>query len=296
MILGAHVSYSKEGLLGCVKDTLFYGGNTFMFYTGAPQNTIRKPIDLDLTKKAHDLMKENEIDPNHIVVHAPYIINLASANKANWNFSISFLKEEINRVKELGIKKLVLHPGNAVGIPKEEGLINIVEALKQLVNDDVEILLETMAGKGTECGNTLEELNFLIEPFKDKFMGICIDTCHLHDSGVDISKFDKYLDDFDKLIGLDKLKCIHVNDSKNPLGFKKDRHENFGFGKIGFEALINVIYNKRVEGVPKILETPHYKVENNSYPPYKEEMKMIKSKTFNPNLEKDTIKLYNSLK
>ncbi len=295
MIIGAHVSYSKNGLLGCVKDTLFYEANAFMFYTGAPQNTIRKPIDKELTIKAHELMKENNISINNIVVHAPYIINLASPKISNWEFSISFLKQEINRLRELGMKMLVLHPGNAVGIEKKEGLDNIIRALPELINDDVMILLESMAGKGTECGNSLEELAYLIEPFKDQNIGVCLDTCHLHDAGYDISKFDEYLDKFDKLIGLDKLKCIHVNDSKNDRGAKKDRHENFGFGTIGFDTLINVCYNERLKNIPKILETPHFKDEKTTYPPYKEEIKMIKEKKFNKNLEEDTIKLYKNL-
>lgn len=292
MIIGAHVSFSKNGLLGCVEDTLFYEGNAFMFYTGAPQNTVRKPIDKELTKKGHELMKENNILVDNIVVHAPYIVNLASPKQHNWEFSIQFLKQEIERLRELGMKMLVLHPGNAVGIPKEKGLNNIIKALKELINDDVTILLESMAGKGTECGNTLEELAYLIEPYKNENIGICLDTCHLHDAGYDISKFDEYLDEFDKQIGLDKLKCIHVNDSKNERGAKKDRHENFGFGTIGFDTLIDVCYNKRLEHIPKILETPHFKYEKTSFPPYKEEIKMIKSKKFNKNLEEDTIKLY----
>ena len=292
MIIGAHVSYSKNGLLGCVEEAIFYEGNAFMFYTGAPQNTIRKPIDKELTKKGHDLMKEHNISVNNVVSHAPYIVNLASPKKYNWEFSIEFLKQEIERLKELGIKMLVIHPGNAVGIPKEEGLNNIIKALPHLINDDVTILLESMAGKGTECGNSLEELAYLIKPFKDKNIGVCLDTCHMHDAGYDISKFDDYLDDFDKQIGLDKLKCVHVNDSKNERGAKKDRHENFGFGTIGFDVLIDVCYNTRLKDIPKILETPHFKYEKVTLPPYKEEIKMIKAKKFNKNLEEDTIKLY----
>lgn len=296
MILGSHVSYSKEDLLGCVKETLFYKGNTFMFYTGAPQNTIRRNINEELTKEAHVLMDKHNIDKNNVVIHAPYIINLASPVKDRWEFSISFLKDEIKRVKQLGFNKMVIHPGNAVGITKEEGLNNIIEALKQIVNDDVEILLETMSGKGTECGINLEELKYLITPFKNLNIGICLDTCHLHDSGVDITKFDEYLDLFDHEIGIEKIKCVHVNDSKNELGARKDRHDNFGFGYIGFDTLISVIYNKRLINVPKILETPHFKDDKKSYPPYKLEIEMIKNKKFNKNLEKDTKDIYKSLK
>lgn len=289
MIIGSHVSFAKDGLLGSVNEALSYNANTFMFYTGAPQNTIRKPIDINNTNKAWQLMNDNNIDINNIICHAPYIINLANKLKLEqWKFSISFLKEEINRCTTLGIKYIVIHPGSAVGLPVEEALSNISEALNEVIeeNTNVMILLETMAGKGTECGRNIEELKRIIDNviYQDK-LGICLDTCHLNDSGIDLNNFDNYLEDFDKIIGLDKIKCIHINDSLNPINSHKDRHANIGFGTIGFDNLIKVIYNEKLVNIPKILETPY--IEDHA--PYKAEIEEIKEKVFNSHLKEDVL-------
>lgn len=279
LIIGSHVSFTKETqLVGSLNEALKYKANTFMFYTGAPQNTNRCKIDSNLTKSAQKLMKENNIDINNIIIHAPYIINLANEN--NMEFNIKFLQEEINRSNELGINKIVLHPGSHIGKGYEEGINNIIKALNQIDFKNIQILLETMAGKGTECGININQLKTIIEN-TNEHIGVCLDTCHLNDSGIDISKFDEYLNEFDKQIGLDKIKCIHINDSKNPISSHKDRHENIGYGTIGFDNLINVIYNKKLANIPKILETPY--IEKN--PPYKEEIEMIKTKEFNKNLK-----------
>ena len=284
MILGSHVNFGAEQLVGTTKQALSFGANTYMFYTGAPQNTRRSVIKKELIEEAKKLMKENNIDINNVVCHAPYIINLANREKEEaWNFSIAFLKQEINRIEELGVKYIVVHPGNSLQIERNAALRNISDALNFVLKDDdnVMILLETMAGKGTECGKDIIELKEIIDNvvLKDK-VGVCLDTCHLNDSGIDISKFDEYLDEFDKIIGLDKVKCVHVNDSKNIIGAKKDRHENFGYGTIGFDNLINVVYNPKLKDVPKILETPWI----GDYPPYKFEIEMIKNKQFKSNL------------
>lgn len=279
LIIGSHVSFTKETqLVGSLNEALKYKANTFMFYTGAPQNTNRCKIDSNLTKSAQKLMKENNIDINNIIIHAPYIINLANEN--NMEFNIKFLQEEINRSNELGINKIVLHPGSHIRKGYEEGINNIIKALNQIDFKNIQILLETMAGKGTECGININQLKTIIEN-TNEHIGVCLDTCHLNDSGIDISKFDEYLNEFDKQIGLDKIKCIHINDSKNPISSHKDRHENIGYGTIGFDNLINVIYNKKLANIPKILETPY--IEKN--PPYKEEIEMIKTKEFNKNLK-----------
>ena len=292
MIIGSHVSFGKDQLLGSAKMAASYGANTFMFYTGAPQNTIRADINADLIDKAKKFMQGNNIDINNVICHAPYIINLANKEKVeSWNFSIAFLKNEISRITKMGINYIVVHPGNALKLDKMEALANISEAINYIIDEDTlpMILLETMAGKGSECGINLYELKEIYNNInlKDK-VGFCLDTCHLNDSGVDIAKFDDYLIEFDNEIGIDKIKCIHINDSKNIIGAHKDRHANIGFGTIGFDNLINVIYNPKLKDVPKILETPYI----NDYPPYKFEIDMIMSKKFNANLEKSVIDYY----
>ena len=296
MFIGSHVSFdSKEQLLKSVKESISYNANTFMFYTGAPQNTKRSPINDELTYRAYELMKDNNFRLDKIICHAPYIVNLANdIDPSKYDFSINFLKQELSRLEELGIKYLVLHPGSSVGIDRDKALFNIANGINKILenNTSVTILLETMAGKGTECGVNIDELKNIIDLilYKDN-IGVCIDTCHLNDSGVDISRFDEYLDTFDSIIGIDKIKCVHVNDSKNEISSHKDRHENIGYGTIGFENLINVIYNERLKDIPKILETP-YVGDKKEYPPYKFEIKMIKNKKFNENLISDIIEYY----
>ena len=298
MYIGSHVSFdSKEQLLKSVKESISYGGNTFMFYTGAPQNTRRCVINDELTFLALNLMKENNMDLDKVICHAPYIVNLANdLDPEKYDFSIKFLRQEIERLETLNIKYLVLHPGSSVGIEKNKALNNISYALNKILSIDtnVMILLETMAGKGTECGINIDEIKTIIDGVdKKNNIGVCLDTCHLNDSGIDISKFDDYLNEFDRIIGIDKIKCVHVNDSKNVIGSHKDRHENIGYGTIGFDNLINVIYNDRLKDIPKILETP-YVGENKEYPPYKFEIEMIRNKKFNDNLINDILNFYKS--
>ncbi len=286
LIIGSHVSFNNNSqLLGSVNEAISYGANTFMFYTGAPQNTKRSNLNYELNEKAYELMKKNNIDLSNVIVHAPYIVNLANTN--NFDFSTSFLKKEIERCHELKMKYLVLHPGSYVNLDYNVAINNIAKGLNLILDNkfDVMILLETMAGKGTEIGKSFEELKTIIDKvkFKDK-IGVCLDTCHINDAGYDVSNFDNVLDEFDRIIGLDKLKCLHINDSKNEKASHKDRHENIGFGYIGFDNLIKIIYNKKLENIPKILETPYVTKDNNSkerlYPPYKYEISMIKSKVF----------------
>lgn len=297
LIIGSHVSFKADTqLLGSVEEALSYGANTFMFYTGAPQNTVRVPLDKSLISNAKELMIKNNIDINNVIVHAPYIVNMA--NPKNFLFNVSFLKQEIDRCISLGIKKMVLHPGSHVNNGTETGLNTIVEALNEVLNKDTDIIicLEMMSGKGSECGYEFSHMKYIIDNVKysDKIM-ICFDTCHMNDQGFDISKFDDILDEFDRVIGLSKLGCIHINDSKNELGIKKDRHANIGYGSIGFNNLINVIYNERLNDIPKILETPWIEDGNNTYPPYKFEIEMIKNKKFNDNLINDVINYYKNL-
>lgn len=300
VIIGSHVGFKKEKqLIGCVEEALSYGGNTFMFYTGAPQNTNRAIIDPEKTEKAIALMKENGIHIQNVVVHAPYIINLA--NPKNYDFNVRFLKEEMKRVESLGVKKLVLHPGSSLTLPVEEGLQNIIHALNEVLKDQssVIICLETMAGKGSERACTLEEVKTIIDGvlYKEN-IGVCLDTCHLNDAGYDLTEFDSFLERLDELIGMDQIQCIHINDSKNERGIHKDRHENIGFGTIGFDTLISIIYHEKLKGIPKILETPYVSKNDGDkekvYPPYKFEIEMIRNKKMNQNLIEDIRKYYTS--
>lgn len=285
LIIGSHVGFKKDTqLLGSLKEALSYGANTFMFYTGAPQNTMRYDIDDSLTKEAMSIIKKEGIDYSKVIVHAPYIVNLANNKDPDkYNFSINFLKEEVNRCEKLGIKYLVLHPGSHVGLGVDIGIKNIVDALNIILEDSaVTILLETMAGKGSEIGSNFKEIKRIITGVKNKDrIGVCMDTCHMNDAGYDVSNFDQLLDYFDDIVGLDYVKCIHVNDSKNEKNSHKDRHENIGCGTIGFDNLINIIYNPRLESIPKILETPY--VEKKA--PYKYEIEMIKNKKFEQNIK-----------
>lgn len=290
LIIGSHVSFNnKDQLLGAVKEAVSYGSNTFMFYTGAPQNTRRGEINDFMTLEAYKLMKENNIELDKVIVHAPYIVNLA--NPDNMEFSINFLTNEVERCNLLGMKYLVLHPGSSVNVSREEGIANIIKGLNAILtnNNNICICLETMAGKGNELGRNFLELKEIIDGvnFKDS-IGVCMDTCHLFDSGIDITDFDKVLDDFDKQIGLNYLKCIHINDSKNIFSSHKDRHENIGYGNIGFDILIKIIYNERIKNIPKILETPYVgKTDDDKeriYPPYKYEIEMIRNKKFDTSL------------
>lgn len=276
LYIGSHVGYNKNtGLLGSVKEALSYDANTFMFYTGAPQNTIRFKIDQKLKDEGLSLMKDHGMILDKVIVHAPYIINLANPDLEKHQFAINFLKQEVARCEELGITKMVLHPGSHVGMGIDVGIENIIDGLNEVMKDNhsVCILLETMAGKGSEVGSNFNEIKKIIDGVENKnLIGVCLDTCHMHDSGYDISNFDKLLDEFDEIVGLSYVKCVHINDSKNVCGAKKDRHENLGKGYIGLENLLKVIYNKKLDGISMILETPYI----DDLPPYKEEIKLIR--------------------
>ena len=284
LLIGCHVSFDKDKqLVKSTEEAISYGANTFMFYTGAPQNTNRSKIVQEKTEEAHQLMREHHIDPNKVIVHAPYIINLA--NRDNLDFGIRFLTEELNRCSQLGISYLVFHPGSHVGQGVEQGLQNIIDGLNTVFLNDhsqVKILLESMAGKGSELGKNFQELKTILDGVKDnERLGVCLDTCHLNDAGYKMDEFDQVLAEFDQVIGIDKIGCIHINDSKNPIGAHKDRHENIGFGTIPFEHLLHIIYHPQLENIPKILETPYVDRE---FPPYREEIEMIKERKFDPEL------------
>lgn len=287
--IGSHVSMSgKKMLLGASEEAASYGANTFMVYTGAPQNTRRKKIE-DLNIAAGQLhMEQNGIDD--IIVHAPYIINIANTtNPATFELGVNFLRSEIERTEALGAKQIVLHPGAHVGAGADVGIKKIIEGLNEVLtgNENLQIALETMAGKGSECGRTFEELAMIMEgvTHNDK-LSVCFDTCHTHDAGYNIVEdFDGVLEEFNRIVGIDKLKVLHINDSKNIVGARKDRHENIGYGQIGFDALMKIVHHSELADVPKILETPYVGIDKtNKKAPYKHEIEMIKNKTFNENL------------
>ena len=285
MLIGSHVSMSgKKMLLGSAKEAYSYGANVMMVYTGAPQNTRRKPIEELNAEIGKKFMAENGI--KEVVVHAPYIINLANTTKEGYiDFAIDFLKEELRRAEAVGATQVVLHPGSHVGAGVDVGLNQIIYGLNQVITKDqtVQIALETMAGKGTELARTFEELARIIDGVTyNEHLSVTFDTCHVHDAGYDIKNdLSGVLTQFDKTVGLDRIKVLHINDSKNPVGAHKDRHENFGFGEIGFDALMNVIQVPEFKNLPKILETPWIKVEDKvQIAPYKKEIEMIRSGKF----------------
>lgn len=289
MLIGSHVSMSgKKMLLGAAEEAASYGASTFMIYTGAPQNTRRKSIEEMNIEQGTAYMKAHGL--SNIVVHAPYIINLGNTIKPeNFSFGIEFLRAEILRAQALGATQITMHPGAHVGAGVEAGLARIIEGLNEVLTKEQipQIALETMAGKGTELGRNFEELATIIDGVKlNEKLSVTLDTCHIHDAGYNVKEdFDGVLAEFDQVIGLDRLKVIHVNDSKNIQGARKDRHANIGFGEIGFEALNKVVHHPQLAPLPKILETPYVgEDKKNQKAPYGFEITMLKEKSFDADL------------
>ena len=291
VLLGSHVSMSApHSVLGSVKEAISYNANTFMIYTGAPQNTRRRAIDTLKIDEAKALMAEHGLDMKNTVIHAPYIVNLGNTFKPdNFEFAIEFMTEEIRRADAIGAAQMTMHPGAHVGAGPEAAIDKIAEGLNRILTKEqnVQIALETMAGKGTEIGRSFEELAQIIERVDlCEKLSVTLDTCHIHDAGYPVrDDFDFVLEEFDRIIGLDRLKVIHVNDSKNPQGASKDRHENIGFGEIGFDALNAIVHHPKLAHLPKILETPFVgEDKKNKKAPYLYEIDMLKKQTFNPHL------------
>jgi len=280
-------------LLGSSEQAASYGENTFMIYTGAPQNTRRKPIEELNIEAGRQHMEENGI--SDIVVHAPYIINIGNTTKpATFQLGVDFLQSEIERTEAIGAKQIVLHPGSHVGAGPEKGIKKIIEGLNEVLDkdQDVQIALETMAGKGSEIGRSFDELARIIDGVThNEKLSVCMDTCHIHDAGYNVKNdFDEVLNEFDKIIGIDRIKVVHVNDSKNEQGAHKDRHENIGFGHIGFDALLYVINHPELKEFPKILETPFVgEDKKNKKAPYKFEIDMIKEGKFDEQLKEKIV-------
>lgn len=291
MKIGSHVGMSgKDMLLGSAKEAVSYGADTFMFYTGAPQNTRRKEISELNIGPAWEYMEEHGIDD--IIVHAPYIINLANTVKPEtYELAERFLALELERAAACRSRVLILHPGAHVGAGVDAGIGQIIRGLNHILTPDtpVCIALETMAGKGSEIGRSFEELARIYDGVtcSDK-LRVCFDTCHTSDSGYDIiHDFDGVMEEFDHLIGKDQIAVFHINDSKNPAGAAKDRHANIGFGQIGFEALNYIVHHPDFEDVPKILETPYVPSPTQpkkSFAPYKYEIEMLRQGSFDPEL------------
>lgn len=288
--IGSHVGMrGKEMMLGSAKEAVSYGANTFMVYTGAPQNTKRKPVEELRIEEAWQYMNTHGIQ--EFIAHAPYIINLANTvKKETFEIAVDFLKIELERTKAMGSDTLVLHPGSHVGAGVDAGIAQIIKGLDEVMTKDmqVSIALETMAGKGSEIGRNFEELARIYDGVKyPEHLRVCFDTCHVNDSGYSIAEdFDPVIEEFDRIIGKEQIAVFHINDSKNPLGAGKDRHENLGFGHIGFDALNKIVYHPEFLNIPKILETPYIKEEGTkkSYPPYKYEIEMLRKQKFDSNI------------
>lgn len=288
--LGSHVSMRGPSYyLGSVEEAIKDGATTLMLYTGAPQNSVRTPLEKLKIEEAITLAKENNFDLSKFVCHAPYLINLANTlNASIHNMSKEMLANELIRTHAMGIKILVLHPGSHVKAGAEVGLDALILGLDDVLENDhtdVTIALETMPGGGSQVGGTFEEIKQIIE--RSKFphrLGVCLDTCHLYSAGIDVKNVDQTLDLIEASFGLDRVKCIHLNDSQFPMHSHKDRHANLGQGVLGFETLYNWVHHPRLSGVPFILETPYI----NEKSPYKAEIEMLLSGEYDPDW---TIKL-----
>ncbi|MEJ6400693.1 deoxyribonuclease IV [Nicoliella lavandulae] len=293
-LIGSHVSMkSPKMFLGSAEEAYSYGENTFMIYTGAPQNTKRKPLSELRIDDGKQYMQAHGIVS--AVVHAPYIINLGNSDKPqNFNFAIQFLKQEIDRSEALGVHQIVLHPGSHVGAGAAAGINQIIKGLNEVIDpkQDVQIALETMAGKGTEIGRTFEELAQIIDGVQqNQKLSVTFDTCHTNDAGYDVKNdFDGVMNHFDHVIGLERLKVVHLNDSKNEMNSHKDRHEIIGLGTIGFDALNYIAHYPQLVDVPKIMETPAVKTDDGKkLSPHGYEVEMLKTQKFDPNLMDDIL-------
>ncbi|WP_211247125.1 deoxyribonuclease IV [[Mycoplasma] testudinis] len=280
LILGSHVMMKAPNyFLGSVQEALSYQANALMIYTGPPQNTIRKNINEMKITDAQKLWRENGCDLSSIIIHAPYIINLASVDEQKRAFGVDFFIKEVERTKALGAKYIVLHPGSAVNTTSQAAIEFLSQSLTTVIakTQDVIICLETMAGKGNEIGRDFKQLHDIIEKTKNnQRLGICLDTCHIHDAGYDLSDVDKLVAQIDKEVGFERIKVVHFNDSLNFISAHKDRHANIGYGHIGFENLLNLLYHEKFLGLPVILETPYV----DDKPPYAVEIEMLKKQKF----------------
>lgn len=258
ILLGANVSIAKTGLQAAVTETVRYDANTYMIYTRSNRGGPARDITLFNRDDALATMAERGIvDP---VVHLSYLVNLASPKEDTWEYGVTVLSEEIKRVEYLGFRYIVMHPGSHVGEGETYAIARIAEALNSILSGDEKLwlCLETMAGDGSKVGNSLEQIADIISrvTHKDR-MAVCMDTCHNYSYGYDIVQdFDGFLQQFDDVIGLDRLKVAHINDSKTPFGSHKDRHANIGEGSLGQDAIKRIVHHETLRNIPQILETP----------------------------------------
>ena len=291
--IGNHVSSSK-GYEAMGKQEVALGGDTFAFFTRNPRGGSAKEIKDEDVQRLLTLMKDHSFGP--LVAHAPYTMNVCAAKEDIRKFSVEMLKDDIRRMEYLPGAFYNFHPGSHVGAGVDAGINQIVKGINNVLTKDSKacIALETMAGKGSEIGRNFEELARIYDGvvYNDK-LRVCFDTCHVNDAGYDlVNDLSGVFEKFDKVIGTDQIGVFHINDSKNVLGAGKDRHENIGFGNIGYDTLRQIIYMEQFENIPKILETPYVKDPENSkksYAPYKFEIEMIKKGEFNTNLQNEIL-------
>lgn len=273
LVIGCHLSASK-GFYHMGKEALSIGANTFQFFTRNPRGGRAKDIDEDDIKKFLELAEENSF--GKLVAHAPYTVNPCSKDQKTRDFARMIIEDDLNRMEYLPGNYYNFHPGSHVGQGAGQGIEIIADLLNDLLKPEQTtiVLLETMAGKGSEIGRNFEELKAIMGrvQLKDK-IGVCIDTCHIHDGGYDIvSNLENVLDEFDRIVGMSNLYAMHINDSLNPVAAHKDRHARIGEGHIGLDAICNVINNPRLQGLPFILETP------NELDGYAKEIELLKSR------------------
>ena len=285
ILIGSHVSMkAPDFYLGSVKEALSYGATSLMLYTGAPQNTVRTELSKLKIEEAFVLIKESNLDLSKFICHAPYLINLAnSLCPEKVDMSINLLRNEMVRTRAMGIEVLVLHPGGHMTAGIDVGLDTLIKNLNIVLDSDqtgVKIAIETMAGKGSEVCTSLEQIAYVIKNIhKQEQIGVCLDTCHLNDAGYNVKDLDNLIDQIKNTISIEKVLAIHINDSKNPIGAHKDRHENLGYGYVGFDAINAIVHSEVFKDIPKILETPYI----GDKPPYQKEIEMLKNSTLIPN-------------
>ncbi|MDY0063885.1 MAG: deoxyribonuclease IV [Bacilli bacterium] len=286
MKIGCHVSNSDPFLLlGAANEAIDAGANCFMIYLGAPQNTFRRKASEMKVREMKQVLQNANIAIDDVIVHAPYILNLAQNNEEKRRFAVSLLTSDIRLMDEIGLKTMVVHPGSSLDNGLDIGIDNIIQSLQEIFDQtkdsSVVIALETMAGKGNECCYRFEHFHTIFQRIAHPRLQACFDTCHVFDSGYDLVQcYEEVLSEWNQIVGWDKIAVIHVNDSKNEMGSKKDRHENIGKGQIGFKTLQRICWDERFSTVPKILETPFLIDEfgKKTISPYKKEIAQLKNK------------------